>query len=386
MGNSGCWRRNVAAVIMDSAGNVLLGSKSVKSRYLHFPQGGVRKKESLETAVRREIWEEVGLPESTYRILLRLGGLRYHYRQKNAKSARWRGQEQTYFLMLCDGVMPETDTSHSPEFASVVWIPRREIRAEMFVPFKRKVVERVLNHLFPQEVQDIDAHLSSLSALESMLYQSRGGLVAHDPGDRTFFAGGKEEVNVQMLDLGRSIIHSQRRGSGDERLLVVLLGSHGSARDNCLRHLAPCLDPLLSHIQTPAEGLSLSTMPFVESLGGLVPRAGEILVLARSSYDGVVQEFLAADTETAHRHAESLSAFESLLQAEGVKVLKCYLNISPPEQEKMYTVWEAEHRAAEQLLSSTCGSVPWYIIPSDRRWYRNYMIISLIRDLLGESS
>ncbi len=95
------WRLNVAAVIMDAAGSVLLACPTLNGRYWHFPQGGVRKNESLLEAVQREVQEEVGLRPDQYQLACSLGGFRYRYPPKNEKSMRWRGQEQCYFLLIC---------------------------------------------------------------------------------------------------------------------------------------------------------------------------------------------------------------------------------------------------------------------------------------------
>ena len=87
---SGTWRINVAAIIRDAAGHILLGRKSLRSRYLHFPQGGVKQGESLQQAVLREIHEEVGIPPGSCTILAEFPGLRYTYRKKNKKRFRKR--------------------------------------------------------------------------------------------------------------------------------------------------------------------------------------------------------------------------------------------------------------------------------------------------------
>lgn len=374
------WRQNVAAIIVDEAGNVLLGRKSAYSRYLHFPQGGVKRKEGLEEAVRREIREETGLPPSACRVLASLGGLRYRYRRKNDKSGQWLGQEQTYFLMACEGVMPGTDTSHSPEFGSIVWLPRQELDSMLFVPFKRKAVARVLDVFFPAGVSDWEGHIAALAALESCSYSPASGLGSYSPDDRSFFAGGKAEVQGQMLDLSRRLIHTQRHSGEKTRLLVIIWGLPGSGRINCLRHIAPCLDPLLTRLQSPREAEEAELLSFVDSLGGLLPAPGQVRVVFQSPYDLLAARMLADEKEEAMRQAAAMSAFEKLLQGEGIQLLKFYLNISRQEQavrlgkETPPPDWETLQAGVEQILSATSSPVPWHIIPSDRRWYRNFMI------------
>jgi len=390
-GSPKAWRCNVAAVIMDAGGNVLLGRKTPKSRYLHFPQGGVRRKEGLEAALFREIGEEVGLPADSCHVLLRLAGLRYRYRSKNDKSAKWRGQEQTYFVLRCEGIMPGTDTSRSPEFSGAEWLPFRELRPELFVPFKRKAVARVLETLFPPDARDIEAHLASLAALDSIYYRPDAGLGSHRPDDRSFFAGGKAEVQTQMQDLARRIAKAQRRTKAAPRLLAILLGPHGSGRDNCLRCLALCMDPLATHWQTSAEKETLASLPFMDALCCMAPKPGESLIVSRSPYDLLLGLLMAGEEDEAMRHAEHLAVFEELLRKEGIGVLKFYLNISPQEQAERTgqaadaVAWQRERDAVERLMAATCQACPWRIIPSDRRWYRNYLIASLIAKTLEET-
>ena len=120
------WRLNAAAVIMDADGYVLLGKDNGRNPYWHFPQGGVIKNESIERALAREVWEEVGLRPTEYTIVSRLPGLRYKYPSGNRKVTRWIGQEQTYFLVRCKARRPKTDLHRSPESVSYTHLRAHE--------------------------------------------------------------------------------------------------------------------------------------------------------------------------------------------------------------------------------------------------------------------
>lgn len=385
------WRQNVAAIIMDAEGNVLMGRKSDKSPYWHFPQGGVRPKESLEEAMRREIGEETGLPSDTCCVRIRLGGLRYRYRTKNRKSSQWKGQEQTYFLMAYNSVKPRADASRSPEFSCLRWLPLGELRPGLFVPFKRKVAEQVLNILFPEGVHDWEKRIRSLSAGEPYLFLPEAGLSRHDPADLTYFAGGKPEMSMQMQDLARCLAQAHRRAGDRLRMLVLVWGLHGSGRAHCLRHLAPCLDPLQARLQTPREATAAASLPFVDRLGMLIPAPGEIRLLYESPYDLLLRGMLTTEgKEEALGQAAALASFEAMLQAQGICLLKFHLHISRQEQaerlgaETPSTEWDATQAAIGQLMGVTSPAVPWRIIPSDRRWYRNYIIGRFMVKAIGE--
>ena len=116
---------------MDADGYILLGKDHGRNPYWHFPQGGVIKNESIERALAREVWEEVGLRPSDYTIVARLPGLRYKYPANHRKITRWVGQEQTYFLVRCKTSRPKTDLHRSPEFAKIKWVLLQDIKLEI---------------------------------------------------------------------------------------------------------------------------------------------------------------------------------------------------------------------------------------------------------------
>ncbi len=254
------WRENVAAIVMDAAGRILLGcSVGERKQRWHFPQGGVGNRETLEEALQRELWEEVGLAPDRYRIVASYGGLRYRYRKGNEKRKRWMGQQQTYFLLQCYGEMPATDCRGSDEFERVEWLPWQELRPELFVSFKRNVVAMALAHFFPP------ASAGRCSAVVG-----------------SHFGGGKEEAALQLARLSLKLIRLQKRlEHNGARLLIILHGQQGTGRRQAARRLASLMDSLRLRVETgkgfpllPARGES------VLLLGGgaaLPPFAGHTL-------------------------------------------------------------------------------------------------------------
>ncbi len=368
-GSPDSWRENVAAIIMDAAGRVLLGLTPGRGAYWHFPQGGVDKKESLETALRREVWEEVGLAPESYRIVARYGGLRYPYRDRNRKSDRWLGQEQTYFLLLCETETPETDCSRAEEFTTVSWVPWRELRLELFVPFKRGVVADVLAAFFPQNSSSDEQPLERVlrkRTTRRYRYDSAPELplAARSTNDCALFGGGKEEMVAQLARLGIRLREAQKKQAArGGRLLVLLHGSEGAGRSGCARHLAACMDPLRLRFHRPAAGQDV-----LWSLLAAMPAAGECSVL-------LPQGGLERGAEDAS--AELLRRLEDLAAGCGVAVLKLYLNAAPQEGEK------DAREADDRYLAATHGeSRPWYVVPSDRRWYRDYLVATLVAEAL----
>ncbi len=348
------WRENVAAVVVDAGGRVLLGLGTGHNAYWHFPQGGIAGKETYEQALHRELWEEVRLAPAQYRILASYGGLRYRYRKHNDKSGRWRGQEQTYMLVLCHEEMPATDCSHTDEFCALTWVPWRELGLDLFAPVKRKVVDKVLAAFFsPGAGADWLPWLCQ--RMTPARYRLSNRLLADCPvDDRTLYGGGKEEMTNTLARLGLRLRaeHSRMTASGG-RLLVLLHGSAGSARRQFLRRLAAHLNPL--HTRGAEAEIFEPGLPW-ELLASLPPAGGVSLILHRAAGGDAPQHW---------------PACENWLIAQGIRVLKLYLHA-------------AENEGAGALLAdSDTAASPWYVIPSGRHWYRDYVVAQLVASALG---
>lgn len=369
------WRKNVAAVILDAADNVLLGSTPGKSPYWHFPQGGVGKDESLREAVLREVWEEVGIRPQDCTILASYGGLRYAYRHKNKKSERWVGQEQTYFLIRCIGVEPVASSkTQSDEFAELRWVPWRQLSAELFVPFKRDAIVPALEAFFPRGVADLSGVSKRLSP-QRYGYDAARPLQQYPSVDRALFGGSKAEMVTQMADLSLRINTAQRRVK-QGRLLVLLVGLPGCGLTNALRRLARSMDPLHTHAVQP------------QGVHGLVlPAEGECTLLKVTPH----AEFLVALPESAEFALQRVVAQESQWVEQGVRVLKLFLHVSHAEHAERADAplspqqWEQQLLHAERLLQAPSQNPDtWYIIPSDCRWYRDFVMASLVASALEE--
>ncbi len=350
------WRENVAAIVVDARGRVLLGLGTGANAYWHLPQGGVGEKETLEEALRRELWEEVRLAPSGYRIIASYGGLRYRYRKHNDKSGRWRGQEQTYFLVLCHAERPETDCSGTDEFCALTWVPWRELAAELFAPVKRKVVQKALAAFFPPhlETEQLLPHVQG--SLTPRRYRLAGRELAACPADeRSLFGGGKEEMAATLARLTLRLRAAHRAfGVTGGKLLIILHGAEGSGRKQCLRRLAAALVPT----QLRVAGADVFTPGLPWQLLQALPTAGGISLIIH-----------------APQGAPSLQEWplcESWLASQGLRVLKLYLHAGEPGGD------------AALLAATDSEAAPWHVIPSARRWYRDYVVARLVAEALED--
>jgi putative (di)nucleoside polyphosphate hydrolase len=146
------YRPNAAMVLQNSAGEVLFCERSDWRGCWQFPQGGVKKGESLLEALHREVEEELGLKPADYRILSSKGPYRYLFMNGRKKDG-FDGQEQTYFLALLTNphVAIRFDGSH--EFRAARWLPPASYDLSWIASMKREVYAKVFRDFFGIELR-----------------------------------------------------------------------------------------------------------------------------------------------------------------------------------------------------------------------------------------
>lgn len=147
------YRLNVGIILCNAEGR-LFWARRIGQHSWQFPQGGIRRDESPEQAMFRELAEEVGLrPEHVQVIGSTRGWLRYRLPKRLVRegcSQACIGQKQIWFLlrMRCGEEAVQLDLSDRPEFDHWQWVdywyPLRAV-----VPFKRHVYWRALHELAP---------------------------------------------------------------------------------------------------------------------------------------------------------------------------------------------------------------------------------------------
>lgn len=147
------YRPNVAALIVNASGGLLVCERFNLPGAWQFPQGGVDDGESMEQALVREVSEEVGLEKNDYEILQRRDGYRYLYppevRVKKIRKHGNHGQEQTYFLCKLKDPARPIDVNQTPqEFGAYRWILPGEFDLDWLPSFKREVYRAVMADFF----------------------------------------------------------------------------------------------------------------------------------------------------------------------------------------------------------------------------------------------
>ena len=152
------FRSNVGIVLSNDRGQVLWARRVGGHDAWQFPQGGIQGNESPETALYRELYEEVGVQRGSVEIVASTRGwVRYRlpkrYLRNNNRGARapkFVGQKQKWFLLrlLGDDSLVDLDCSRKPEFDSWQWVSYWYPLTQV-INFKRNVYRRVLREFAP---------------------------------------------------------------------------------------------------------------------------------------------------------------------------------------------------------------------------------------------
>lgn len=142
------YKANVAAILRNSRGRILVCERLGVKDAWQFPQGGIDEGETPEQALVRELGEEVGVDAGDIRIVERKGPYRYLYGNGRIKRGH-HGKEQLYFLcdFAGDDARINVETKH-PEFQDFRWISPADFRLDWLPEMKRAVYRTVFDDFF----------------------------------------------------------------------------------------------------------------------------------------------------------------------------------------------------------------------------------------------
>jgi len=148
------FRPNVGIVLSNDRGQVLWARRIGGHDAWQFPQGGIDEDESVEDALFRELYEEIGLNRESVEILACTSGwLRYRLPRRLRRydsSPGFKGQKQKWFLlrMLAEDALVQVNSTLNPEFDYWRWVSYWYPVGQV-VEFKREVYRRALKELAP---------------------------------------------------------------------------------------------------------------------------------------------------------------------------------------------------------------------------------------------
>jgi len=238
-------------------------------------------------------------------------------------------------------------------------------------------------------------------------------LTTYDTRATPGFDGTKDDGKLALESLGSEVsdwqerLFAEGRKGGERTVLLVLQGMDTSGKGGVIRHGAGLMDPQGLKITsfkapTPAE----KRRGFLWRIKQALPPEGMIGIFDRSHYEDVLiarVRNLVTPTVWERRYVQ-INDFEAELAANGTTIVKCYLHISQAEQKARlearledptkhwkYNPSDVDEREfwpaymdAYQAAIERCNTpdAPWYVIPSDRKWYRNWAVTTILLETL----
>jgi PPK2 family polyphosphate:nucleotide phosphotransferase len=222
-------------------------------------------------------------------------------------------------------------------------------------------------------------------------------------------AEAARERHAERLSTLQEQLYADGRTGGERRVLLVLQGLDTSGKGGTVRHVLGQVDP--AGVRVTAFGRPTREElrhDFLWRIRRTLPPAGSIGVFDRSHYEDVVSVRVRGTVErrTWMRRYGSINRFEAGLVDGGTRVVKCFLHISAAEQRERLLArlddptkrwkfspgdlddrerWEDYLDAyADALERCNTEAAPWYVVPADRKWYRNWAVTLLMIEQLEE--
>ena len=232
-----------------------------------------------------------------------------------------------------------------------------------------------------------------------------------DTGEYKNTDQGKEEARAVTVQLIGRLGELQQRlyANGNRAVLIVLQGMDTSGKDGTIKHVMSGVNPQGCRVATfKVPSNSELAHDFLWRVHHEVPAKGQIGIFNRSHYEDVlitrVHKMISAKVEA--QRLNQIKEFEELLAENGTAILKFFLHISKEEQkarlearirdpEKRWKfnegdleerkLWADYMKVFEEVLSATStAQAPWYIVPANRKWYRNLVVAERVVDALED--
>jgi PPK2 family polyphosphate:nucleotide phosphotransferase len=215
----------------------------------------------------------------------------------------------------------------------------------------------------------------------------------------------KESALIRIAKLQKRMDELQFRLYAEQKqsLLIILQALDAGGKDGVVRHVIGSMNPqncrVVSFKQPSPEELSHDYLWRIEHQ---TPRHGEVVIFNRSHYEDVlvvrVHELI-PESIWSKRYSQ-INDFEERLSMNRTHILKFFLHISREEQLKRFEqrlddparqwkiseadyserdLWSDYESAYEDVLNKcSTKEAPWFVIPSNHKWFRNLVISEII--------
>lgn len=234
-------------------------------------------------------------------------------------------------------------------------------------------------------------------------------LSSFDPNDT--FGKKREHLDTELDELKLIMERLQYKlyVENERSLLIIIQGMDASGKDGIVRHVMSAFNPIsctVKSFKTPTT--DELAHDFLWRVHNAVPRKGFVGVFNRSHYEDVVEvrvQNLVPKSVWFQRYNQ-IKQFEIMLAENKVKILKFFLHISKQEQKKRLNDrlshpdkrWKVnvedykkrkkwpEYMTAytDAIINCTMNESPWYVIPANYKWFRNWAVAKIITNALTE--
>jgi PPK2 family polyphosphate:nucleotide phosphotransferase len=226
---------------------------------------------------------------------------------------------------------------------------------------------------------------------------------------------GKHETHDKALPAIQNNVERMARlqyllyADGSQSLLVVLQALDAAGKDGVVRHVFSGMNPqgtlVFGFKQPSKEELARD---FLWRAHLRAPAKGQVVIFNRSHYEDVlvVRVHKLVPQSVWSKRYDLINDFEKMLRANGTHILKFYLHISSEEQlsrfaqrlhdpSRQWKISESDYSERElwpqyvdayedAIRLTSTKHAPWYIIPSNHKWFRNLAVSQIIADTMDD--
>lgn len=211
--------------------------------------------------------------------------------------------------------------------------------------------------------------------------------------------------HVERMDRLQYLLYAD----ANQSVLIVLQAIDAAGKDGVIRHLFSGMNPQGTAVAAFKQPTPIELAhDFLWRAHPPAPSKGQVVIFNRSHYEDVlvVRVHKLAPRSVWSKYYDLINDFEKLLERSGTRILKFYLHISPDEQlerfkqrlddparrwkisESDYSereLWPQYVEAYEDALALTSTQrAPWYVIPSNHKWFRNLAVSQIVADTMDE--
>jgi len=229
----------------------------------------------------------------------------------------------------------------------------------------------------------------------------------YDPDDHGGVKHGDAGDELDSLNARLTALQEEQYAAGQNAVLIVLQAPDTGGKDGTISHVMARFNPASCRVEsfktpTPEE----LAHDFLWRVHRVTPPRGAITIFNRSHYEDVLVARMhnLAPKDVWGKRYEEINNFESLLADSGTIIIKFFLHISKDEQRKRLLAREDDKDKAWKLSASDwpehdlfddyivayedaltrCSTehAPWYIVPSNHKWFRNLAVAQTIAGTL----